>query len=133
MSPLTQEWLNKAAEDYRTMKREYRVIVEPSYSAVCFHAQQCVEKLLKAFLHTNAIYFPKTHDIKELFTLTLSVRPEWHLLIEPNAFLTSYAIDTRYPGDTPYKAEADEAVAACENVRVIILKAIKEFDQLRLE
>jgi HEPN domain-containing protein len=133
MSPLTQEWLNKAAEDYRTMKREYRVIEEPSYSAVCFHAQQCVEKLLKAFLHVNSIYFPKTHDIKELFTLTVPVRPEWHILIQPNAFLTAYAIDTRYPGDTPYKEEADEAVAACENVRAIILKAIKDIDQLRLE
>jgi HEPN domain-containing protein len=115
------------------MRREHRVIEEPSYSAVCFHAQQCVEKLVKAFLHAHAIYFPKTHDIKELFTLALPIRPEWNVLIEPNAFLTDYAIDTRYPGDTPYKAEADEAVAACESIRTIVLKAFKDLDQLRLE
>jgi HEPN domain-containing protein len=30
---------------------------------VCFHAQQCVEKHLKALLVLRAIVFPKTHDI----------------------------------------------------------------------
>jgi HEPN domain-containing protein len=133
MSPITQEWLEKAAGDYRTMRREHLVTEEPSYNAVCFHAQQCIEKLLKAFLHANQTYFPKTHDIAELLKLTLPLRPEWAVLILPNKFLTEFAVDTRYPGDSAFKEEADDAVAACERMRQIILQAFKDLDQLRLE
>jgi HEPN domain-containing protein len=133
MMPLTEEWLEKAASDYRTMRRESRVIEEPSYDSICFHAQQCVEKLLKAFLHSESIPFPKTHDIRDLLLLTLPIRPEWEKLIESNAFLTKYASNSRYPGESVFKEDADEAVVACERVRQIILQAFKGSDQLRLE
>jgi hypothetical protein len=33
---------------------------------ICFHAQQCVEKYLKALLVLNRTDFPKTHDIRRL-------------------------------------------------------------------
>lgn len=36
---------------------------------VCFHAEQCVEKYLKALLTLKAIDFPKTHNIAELVAL----------------------------------------------------------------
>jgi HEPN domain-containing protein len=36
---------------------------------VCFHAQQCVEKYLKAFLVLEGIDFPKTHDIGKISAL----------------------------------------------------------------
>ena len=32
-------------------------------STICFHAQQAVEKFLKAFLVFHNIDFPKTHDL----------------------------------------------------------------------
>jgi len=66
--------------------------------AVCFHAQQCVEKYLKAFLVVEGIDFPKTHDIERL----VSMLPEniWlKLSIEEQRRLTDYATVTRYPGD----------------------------------
>ena len=132
MRPLTQEWLDKAAADYRSMHREYRVTEDPNYNDVCFHDQQCVEKSLKAFLHTHHIYFPKTHDISEILRLTLPVHPEWEALIKPNAFLTDFAADTRYPGESAFKEEADKAVVACENIRKIVLSAFDDLDQHRL-
>ncbi len=39
---------------------------ESPTDTVCFHAQQCVEKYLKAVLVSEAIDFPKTHDLEEL-------------------------------------------------------------------
>jgi HEPN domain-containing protein len=50
MNPLTIEWINKAEGDYATANREFRVRKTANYDAVCFHAQQCVEKYMKACL-----------------------------------------------------------------------------------
>ncbi len=50
MNPLTVEWINKAEADLLTARREYRARKKPNFDAVCFHAQQAVEKYLKAVL-----------------------------------------------------------------------------------
>ncbi len=50
--------LNKIADDG-----------EISVSIYYFHAQQAVEKLLKALLSKNGIRFGKTHNIRELMDL----------------------------------------------------------------
>ena len=132
MMPLTKRWLNKAAEDFRVMRREFRNTEEPAYNAICFHAQQCVEKLLKGFLQENQIHFPKTHDIRDLINLALPIRPEWEKLIAPADVLTRYAVDARYPDDEAYREDAEEAVVICEKIRKIVLDALEASDQLRL-
>ena len=48
MTPLTVEWVEKAEGDRATALRELRASHAPNYDAVCFHAQQCIEKYLKA-------------------------------------------------------------------------------------
>ena len=50
MNQLTVEWVDKAEGDFLTALREFRVRKSPNYDAVCFHAQQCVKKYLKARL-----------------------------------------------------------------------------------
>lgn len=50
MKPLTAEWLDKAEGDFAVMERESRVRRNPAHDIACFHAQQCVEKYLKARL-----------------------------------------------------------------------------------
>jgi len=50
MKPETMEWVDKADADLDTAKREATVVESPNYDAVCFHAQQCAEKYLKAVL-----------------------------------------------------------------------------------
>ena len=132
MKPLTDEWISYAMGDYRTMRREHRVIEDPTYQSVCYHAQQCIEKLLKAFLHENGIPFPKTHDIASLIELALPIRPEWDSLIEVAGELTKYATGPRYPGDPVYPEDADEASQICEGMRKVLLDALNNLDQLRL-
>jgi len=133
MMPLTKRWLNKATEDFRVMRREFRNTEEPAYNAICFHAQQCTEKLLKGFLQEYDIYFPKTHNIRDLIILALPIRPEWNQLIDSASSLNRYAVDARYPDDEAYREDAEEAVAICEKLRRIILDALGEADQLRLQ
>ena len=53
MHPLTLERVQKAEADWSTVQREFAVKKDPNYDAVCFHAQQCAEKYLKALLKEN--------------------------------------------------------------------------------
>jgi len=69
MNPLALEWLEKAEEDFHVAKRECRARKHPGYNAACFHAQQCAEKYLKAYLVYHMVDFPYTHDMQNLLEL----------------------------------------------------------------
>jgi HEPN domain-containing protein len=47
------------------------------YRAICFHAQQCAEKYLKARLTEANIPFIKTHDLPSLLSQLAAVEPLW--------------------------------------------------------
>ena len=66
MNEVIEEWVRKAEGDYRTALREMAVTEDPNYDAVCFHAQQCIEKLVKAALIARSIVPPKSHDLPTL-------------------------------------------------------------------
>lgn len=68
------------------------------YNELCFHAQQAVEKSLKAVLIHYGIEFRKVHDIDYLVSL-LPPQVERPLEAEQMADLTSYAVTSRYPGE----------------------------------
>ena len=50
MKPLTAEWVQKGEDDFIVTQKMFRARKQPVYDAVCFHAQQCAEKYLKAYL-----------------------------------------------------------------------------------
>lgn len=91
---------------------------ECPYGTVCFHAQQVVEKYLKAWLTYLSVDFPKTHDIGELVGLVPSDIAEATTPFEQEV-LTRYATVTRYPGDWEplTREDAEEAVAVARKVR----------------
>ena len=95
MKPITQEWINKAEADFATAQRELQVQQRPNYDAVCFHAQQCIEKYLKACLQEESIAFTKTHDLNRLLDLLLPTQPEWEFLYPALYALTVYAVEFR--------------------------------------
>ena len=61
-----------------------------------FHAQQAIEKALKAWLSLAGIEYPRTHDLRQLFELLEqsgeSVPEEFHALMH----LTDFAVQFRY-------------------------------------
>ena len=112
------EWVQKAEEDMKTAAHTLKLGDECPAGTVCFHAQQCVEKYVKAILALHSIAFPKTHNIEtllELVPLGLGVS----LTVDEQRRLTLYATVTRYPGDyTPVTlAQAREAVKMARRVR----------------
>ncbi len=83
MNPITQEWVDKAEGDFATAGRELNVTASPNYDAVCFHAQQCIEKYLKARLQEAGVQFGKTHDLSVLLNLALPIEPTWQMMSAP--------------------------------------------------
>lgn len=57
-----QVWVVRAEEDYTLCRSALRRKVPLLYGAT-FHAQQCVEKYLKALLVAHGHVFPRTHDV----------------------------------------------------------------------
>jgi HEPN domain-containing protein len=55
---LVKMWMRKADNDLKTAKDELNT-EEPATDTICFHAQQCAEKYLKAFLIYHEIEFEK--------------------------------------------------------------------------
>jgi len=120
MSPLTLEWIDKAEGDFATLGREIRARISPNYDAACFHAQQCIEKYLKARLQEEVIPFGRTHNLGTLLDLIIPVEPTWEILRPSLILLTSYAVDMRYPGNSVGKPEAKEAYKKCVEIRATI-------------
>lgn len=123
MKPITQEWIEKAEGDWATLMREIRARKNPNYEAVCFHAQQCAEKYLKARLQEAGIKFAKTHNLSILLNSNLTVEPAWTNLQNSSAFLTIYAVKYRYLGSSSNKTEAKEAVKHCRLIRKAVRQA----------
>ena len=119
MNPLTLEWVQKAEGDY-TAAKYLAQAPAPVYDAICFHAQQCAEKYLKAWLQEENIAFRRTHDLEELLDLTSPAMPAWSLWQPDFLILTAHAVDFRYPGKSSSSADADHALKVCEEVRSAI-------------
>ena len=117
MKPLALEWVEKAEADFATACREIRVRKSPNFDAVCFHSQQCAEKLLKALLIETEIPFTKTHDLVRLLDLLVSDYPTMELLRPSLNDLTGFAVEFRYPGESADNQIAKIAIQHCKLIR----------------
>lgn len=115
--PGAREWLRIAEHDLRLAEHGLTIQDDPPFEAVCFQAQQCAEKALKALLVSRQIRFPRTHDLRALHQM---LPPDLALPVPPQELLSlnRYTIEGRYPGpwDPADRAEAESAVATARNV-----------------
>jgi HEPN domain-containing protein len=124
-----REWLTYADDDLRfahigfTLPGEQR----PPYHLVAYHAQQCAEKHLKAYLVFHGVDFPRTHNISALLELC-SDYAEWPLALRDAEALTDYAVATRYPGEaaTVTAEDAQRAIENAEQVRTQVRAALRD-------
>jgi HEPN domain-containing protein len=94
-----------------------------------FHAQQAVEKLLKALLSQRGIKYPRTHDLEKLVLQLLNAGE--NLPATPLALkeLNGYAVQFRY--DDPLVIPTPDPVKATATVRIIhefVHRRVQELD-----
>lgn len=117
MKPITTEWVSKAEGDFVMMEREARARRYRNYDGICFHAQQCVEKYLKAHLAEAGLSYIKTHDLTALLDQVLVLQPSWERFRADLAYLSDFAVAYRYPGESANKDEAFDARRRCRVFR----------------
>src|SRR5947209_14193417 len=89
-----REWLRKADNDLTTAAHTLKLGDACPTDTVCFHAQQCVEKYVKALLVFRATPFPRTHEIPVLRALLPpKLRPKLAPKVQER--LTDYAVIVR--------------------------------------
>ena len=120
-----REWISKADNDLTNASNTLKMGRRGPIDTVCFHAQQCVEKYLKALLVLRGIPFPRTHDIRTLLRLVpAGLRP--NLELRAQGRLTEFATVTRYPGgyEPISLAEARSAVSIARSLRREVRKRL---------
>jgi HEPN domain-containing protein len=117
MNPAVAEWVSKAEGDFLTAGRELRARKSPNYDAVCFHAQQCAEKYLKAVLQEKDKRIPRIHSLLELLAMISEFDGSYEFLKADLEVLEDYSVRFRYPGETAEKGDAQSAYAAAGTVR----------------
>jgi len=116
-----RQWIDYANEDLALA--EYGLHMEPVCPCrlIAYHAQQCVEKYLKAFLVYYRQDFPYTHNISTLLEMCRGYG-DWAESFTDAEVLTSYATSVRYPGEaeTVGVDEAKYAVAIAGQIKTLL-------------
>ncbi len=90
---LVNGWLAKADSD---LDAGHHLLSSGPYDVVCFHAQQAIEKLLKALLAFFDQPPPRTHDLEELQRLLLAISNNADLAALDLFEASDYAVMARY-------------------------------------
>jgi len=125
MDPQTELLLQKSALDEETLQLEKLPL-----SIFGFHAQQAVEKLLKALLAQRGVRYKRTHDLQVL-TEDLAAAGE-SLPFTPFSLadLSDYAVDFRYHDPlAPPSLDRETVLATIRIVREFVCQRIAEIDQ----
>ncbi|NQS98382.1 MAG: HEPN domain-containing protein [candidate division Zixibacteria bacterium] len=97
---------------------------------ISFHAQQCAEKMLKAYLSAQGKHIEKTHNLTRLVKLCADIDDDFSQFFDIADELSPYAVTTRYPDDWRpcSQSEAVAAVEKADRIMNFILSKLKELN-----
>lgn len=115
------KWLDFAWEDLRIIDD---LIEEEAYGLACFHAQQAIEKTLKAYLMQKEGRIDKLHSLAELLDLCFKIDDSFKDFEDYALTIDRYYIPVRYPDalpgslpeGMPNKEDAEEALKMAEEI-----------------
>jgi len=126
-----ERWLRFAREDLTMAELALHATV---FNQVCFHAQQCAEKVVKGLLVRQGLTPPRTHRLSDLLPL-LTPNPFAALSLDLQ-FLDRFYIPTRYPDalpgslaeGMPNEADALEALVLVRQIMQVATAADEQKD-----
>lgn len=121
------QWLVYGDDDLRLARHGLTMPSSSPYRLIAYHAQQCAEKHLKAYLVFHRIDFPYTHNIARLLELCAD-KGKWVGGLHDAEGLTPFAITARYPGEDEAvtEEEARHAIEIATLVRHTVRTALAE-------
>lgn len=94
MRDATKDWIHLARQD---IQASHLLSKDDALASIAiFHAQQAVEKLLKALLEERERPVPKSHDLERLYRLVCNA---WTLTVDEDDLrvLSNVYLESRYP------------------------------------
>jgi len=119
-------WTDRARENLRMCDLAYR---DGIWTQTCFHAQQCVEIMLKAYLANSERRIPRTNTIADLLDLMdQPIKESLSDLTNGLRNLDLYYAPTRYPDamlgtlpdGLPGRLEATEALSVAKDLMALL-------------
>jgi HEPN domain-containing protein len=128
MTEEADRWFLFAREDFRMAELAMK---EGMYNQVCFHAQQCVEKVLKGFITHKGDIHPQTHKLADLLSY-LPPSP-FDELRDEILILDRFYILSRYPdalpGSLPEGLPSNkDAKESLESARMVLTRVEEELE-----
>jgi len=108
LTPLVEAWIRYAEDDWQ----DSLILASAGRNgrSICFHVQQCIEKLFKAELMRTALPVPKTRNLRELSDLLHQADDGWSAETMTLNRLSLAAVDFRYPDPSEPEPEIDLAL-----------------------
>jgi len=119
-----RNWLFRAEEDIAVIDNLFKTDPVFYASTICFHAQQAVEKFLKAFLVYRNVDFPRTHDVDFLLLECKKTDPgDFEVDL---GSLADFSVNIRYPDDfyIPDNQETKQYRDVAHTIKKIVEKKI---------
>ena len=114
------EWISFADEDLSFARLGLGASGTRPFRLIAYHAQQCAEKSLKAYLVLKGVEFPYTHSIRALLGLCAE-HAGWPESLRDAETLSPYAVAPRYPGVRTVVSERQAVHAVGLAARVLDL------------
>jgi len=120
-----EAWIFKAENDLKSARK----LMEgdtPIPDTAIYHAQQCAEKALKAYLSFKLQPVQRTHDVEYLVELCIGLDERFTELSSHARILTPYGAAFRYPDIVlePEKEDVFEAIDKAAKVLAFVKKII---------
>ncbi|MCE5295162.1 MAG: HEPN domain-containing protein [Chlamydiales bacterium] len=116
-------WIQKAKNDLKGAKVLFR---EHINDLAIYHAHQCVEKVLKAYLAFKQCSIQKTHDLVVLTETCNRYDPSFEKIRDEVSQLNPFGTIMRYPGvgDDPDQKITGNSITIAENIFLFVQKKI---------
>jgi HEPN domain-containing protein len=125
---LARVLLARAIDD-ETLVRKVSPDADIADAIVGFHAQQAVEKLIKAVLAARSVAFIKSHALSYLIGLVEENKIEAPEELSEADVLAPWAVEFRYEGDEPPALDRSAALKLVEQVRAWAENEVKAVDR----
>jgi HEPN domain-containing protein/predicted nucleotidyltransferase len=129
MRKIVEDWVRLAEDEYSDAVILYE---HSKYKGACYHAQQCVEKSLKALILEKGGGFKKIHDIVKLIEIAGIYGWQIDVSIDDAVFLNSI-YKGRYPAEEgllpfgePTMEDAKRAVEQAEKMVTLLRRSFKD-------
>jgi HEPN domain-containing protein len=121
-----QEWVSIAHSDYDYALKSSKVFYPIPVEKICYHCQQSVEKILKAYTLAKGDKIIKTHDLVILVNMCKQHSPDFGTYTKICSKITAYASVSRYPPEI--ELTEDDMRVALKSTRDIL-----EFTESKLK